>query len=229
MNGLDAQFDEYKKLLESEFLGNVDAGMKNHAARRKAKESVNRAYPDIAEMMRAAMRTSGDNPETAAARKKVSSMTGFWNNLNKIANERRGGPPVLLPIPAAPPPTMPPTNGYKPTNDIKKYLTAIDPAIGEEIPLNLEFLRYKYDKANDSAYRYPFISKDSRLILAGWKFEVINNTTREYRIRIIDKPAPPKSDEEIARENQLAAMKAQFSAMEAQLTAIAAAIADMEK
>ena len=189
MNDYGTQFDEYKQMLEMEYLRNVDAGMKNHAARGEAKNSVNKAYPDIAEAMRAAMRTDGNNPETAVARSMVASMTGFWARLEKIAYGRRSKADSDTPPTA---PVVASRNGYQPTDDIEKYLTAIDPAIGEEVPLNLEFLAIKYDKPNDSPYRHPFTGKGSRLIKNGWRFEIINNKGREYRVKIIGKPAPPE-------------------------------------
>ena len=147
------------------------------AGRKQAREEAYQAVPGFRELIKEDMSISGQWGNAIQAYERARRLAGdnpTVPNTNGTNNHKR----------------PPSDNGYRPTQDIEKYLMAIDPAIGDEIPLNLEYLRYKYGKNHDAAFRYPFTDENSRLIVAGWRFEVLNNKTREYRVKVVGKPSP---------------------------------------
>lgn len=89
--------------------------------------------------------------------------------------------------PQANPPQSAPPAAYSPTDDMRAYLQALDPAIGDQLTLNLHYLAWTHKKANDAAWRYVF-SDNGSLAREGWRFEIIANTGACYQLRVTARP-----------------------------------------
>jgi len=202
MNGT-TQFDEYMQMLEAEYLRNIAAGLTPSRAKRAAKKYVNEAYPEIyAEFNSPLAERAGQESGSY-----LIEMRRFWQRV--APNDKTNS-------------SVPSERPYSPMEDIEKYLRHLNPAVGDEILLNLDYLKCMSGQATDSSWRYPFIGKNSRLLRDGWQFTVLNSSGRKYRVRIEAVPPPPRSAEEIERENQM-------TSLEAQLAKIAAEIARLKR
>ena len=118
---------------------------------------------------------------------------------NDLTRDNNGPTPDPTPSPNG-------SNGYSPTDDMLAYLTALDPADGEQIVLNLHYLACTHKKANDAAWRYVFAENGS-LARLGWRFEVLNNNGRCYQVRILARP-------QTEQERQIAQLMAEAKALQ---------------
>jgi hypothetical protein len=102
-----------------------------------------------------------------------------------------------------------PAAAYSPTDDMLAYLTDLDPAPGDIITLNLHYLTWTHNKANDAAWRYCFADNGS-LARLGWKFEVLANNGRCYQVRVLARP-------QTEQQREIDQLQAQITAIQEQL------------
>lgn len=105
---------------------------------------------------------------------------------------------------------------YEPVSHVEKYLKEIDPNIGDELVFNLHYEQVLFGKANDSAWRQAFTTPDkNRIGKEGWRFEVLNKSGKEYRVKVIAKPQP---QEQVSQEMiMLEQLKRHVAELEARL------------
>ena len=232
----EQQKNEYIAMLKSEFLDNVDAGMKNTTAMDRAKESVNAAYPEIARLLYMAIRGGGTEDEVIQARSMAASMNGLWKRLYQVANERRNNNlPLALPEPLddAPPASKGTTqNGsrqrVKPglvihaqsgKSNVAQTVCEAIKAVGYKPGDVIRFgdLRLWGWVAGFSLYAIPNLVTGAgntlTLIREGYQFEVVDPAPCNYTVKLVALP-------QTAREIEIAALEAEHAKLAAKIAAL---------
>lgn len=111
-------------------------------------------------------------------------------------------------------------SGYAPMTDMTGYIEHINPAVGEEIVLNLHYFVWKFGKPNDGAYRHIFINPKSSLLQKGWGFEIVNRSGREFRMKVTARPVPPVDPQQESKDKEIDELRRMIASFGERLEAL---------
>lgn len=214
---MDTSYQAYLDMWAEEYTRARRTGLKHTPARIQTAAKMKEACPEISEVLEVGMASRfmrGDKSTVDEVARVFGSKFGPMVAAlrKKLDAEADGGiaVPLLVPTQAVEPAAA--KNGHGPTRALERYLEYLNPSIGEIVTFNLHYMAWEGEKVNDSAWRYVF-SDDSRLVRAGWKFDVVNKSGKCYQVRVTEKPMSERDRQIVALEQKQAELEAMIAAL----------------